>query len=82
MSNLEERRNSQIISYVNKALHKNCPQGISEMFQFSHNVNHNLRSNDLMLRLANPKINAMKKSFSYMPLPTSGTLKVLPRERK
>jgi hypothetical protein len=35
------------------------------MFQISYNDNHNLRSNDLMLRLANPKTNAMKKSFSY-----------------
>ncbi len=64
-NNLEERCNSQTISYVNKALHKNCPQGICEMFQISYNDNHNLRSNNLMLRLANPKTNALKKSFSY-----------------
>ena len=64
-NNLEERRNSQTISYVNKALQKNCPEGITEMFQFSCNDNHNLRSNNLMLRLAKPKTNAMKKSFSY-----------------
>ncbi len=64
-NNLEGRRNSQTISYVNKAFHKNCPQEISEMFQISYNDNHNLRSNDLTLRLANPKTNAMKKSFSY-----------------
>ncbi len=35
------------------------------MFQISYNDNHNLGSNDLMPRLANPKTNAMKKSFSY-----------------
>ena len=64
-NNLEERRNSQTISYVNNALQKNCPEGITEMFQFSCNDNHNLRSNNLMLRLAKPKTNAMKKSFSY-----------------
>ena len=64
-NNLEERRNSQTISYVNNALQKNCPEGITEMFQFSSNHNHNLRSNNLMLRLAKPETNAMKKSFSY-----------------
>ncbi len=64
-NNLEERRNSQIISYVNKALHKNCPEGISEMFPISYNDNHNLRSNDLIMRLANHKTNAIKKSFTY-----------------
>ena len=35
------------------------------MFQFSYNDNNNLRSNNLVLRLAKPKTNAMKKSFSY-----------------
>ena len=46
-------------------LQKNCPDGITEMFQFSFSDDHNLRSNiNLMLRLAKPKTNAMKKSFT------------------
>ena len=55
----------QIISYVNKALHKKCPERINEMFELPENEKHNLRSNNLMLMLSKPKTNAMKRSFSY-----------------
>jgi hypothetical protein len=52
------------------------------MIQFSYNYNHNLRSNNLMLRLAKPKTNAIRKNRSVMPPPTSGTHRVFQKETK
>ena len=63
--NLNERRKSQIISYVTKSVRKECPKNICNMFRISNNENYNLRYNNLMLRLSKPKTNAMKKAFSY-----------------
>ena len=63
--NLDDRRTSQILSHVNKALHKKCPNRINEIFELSENEKYNLRSNNLMLMLSKPNTNAMKRSFSY-----------------
>jgi hypothetical protein len=49
LNNLQDRRNSQTMNYVTKALLKKCPEGINEMFHVISNDNYNLRSNDLVL---------------------------------
>ena len=52
----DERRISQATSFVTKVLRKKCPEAINEMFQTSCNDNHNLRSNNLVLKLSKPKL--------------------------
>ena len=63
--NLDECRILQTESYVTKALHKKCPEGINEMFKFSNNEKCQLRNNVLVLMLSKPKTNAMERNFSY-----------------
>ena len=50
---------------MREILKNEVPALISELFQTSSNDQYNLRSNDTMLKLAKPKTNAMKRSFSY-----------------
>ena len=45
------------------------PISISDQFQLSVNEQYNLRSNCTMLKLAKPRTNTLKRSFSYQ-LPT------------
>ena len=59
-NNLQDRRTSQTLSYVKKALKKKCPEGINEMFQISSNDFHDLRSNNWMLSLSKPKTNSSR----------------------
>ena len=50
---------------MRKILKNEVPALISELFQTLSNDQYNLHSNDTMLKLAKPKTNAMKRSFSY-----------------
>ena len=50
----------QTLSFFEK-----CPEGINEMFHVISNDNYNLRSNDLVLGLSKPNINAMRRSFRH-----------------
>ena len=63
--NLKERRLFETLMFMRKILKNEVPALISELFQTSSNDQYNLRSNDTMLKLAKPKTNAMKRSFSY-----------------
>ena len=63
--NLNDRRNSQITSYVAKAPRKKGPENICNMFKILHNENCNLTNNNLMLMLSKPRSKAMKRAFSY-----------------
>jgi hypothetical protein len=80
-NNLQDRRNSQTMNYVTKAVLKKCPEGINEMFHVISNDNFNLRSNDLVLGLSKPNTNAMRRSFSHMRPPNSGIRKIKLRDR-
>lgn len=62
---LEERREQQMTKFVTKALRKEQPENISNMFKIFKNEKYNLRNNNQMLVLAKPKTNAMMRSFSY-----------------
>ena len=50
--------------FMRKIFKNEVPALKSELFQTSSNDQYNLRSNDTMLKLAKPKPNAMKRSFS------------------
>ena len=45
-NNLQDRRNSQTMNYVTKALLKKCPEGINEMFHVISNDNQRRRNID------------------------------------
>ena len=62
--NLHERRLFETLMFMRKILKNEVPALISELYQTSSNQ-YNLLSNDTMLKLAKPKTNAMKRSFSY-----------------
>ena len=62
---LNDCRNLQITSYEAKALRKEGPENICNMFKILHNENYNLRNKNLMLMLSKPRSNAMKTAFSY-----------------
>ena len=62
--NLKERRLFETLMFMRKILKNEVPALISELFQTSSNDQYNLRSNDTMLKLAKPKTNTMKRSFS------------------
>ena len=54
LKNLNERRKSQIMSYVTKSVRKERPENICNMFKISNNENYSLRNNNVML--SQPKI--------------------------
>ena len=48
-----------------KALKRQLPEYISDMFTVTNNATYSLRSNDRKLHLNKPNTDIMKKSFSY-----------------
>ena len=50
---------------MRKIFKDEVPISISDQFQLSVNEQYNLRSNCTMLKLAKPRINTLKRSFSY-----------------
>ena len=51
--------------FMRKILKDEVPVSISDQFQLSVNNQYNLRSNCTMLKLAKPRTNTLKRSFSY-----------------
>ena len=51
--------------FMRKILKDEVPISISDQFQLSVNNQYNLRSNCATLKLAKPRTNTLKRSFSY-----------------
>ena len=74
-------RKNKTISLMAKAINKQCPDYISDMFTFVQNKSYDLRSNWQMLALAKPDTNAMKRNFSYAGAKTWNSLSNEEREK-
>ena len=62
---LNQLRLTDTLLFMRKILKDEVPVSISDQFQLSVNNQYNLRSNCTMLKLAKPRTNTLKRSFSY-----------------
>ena len=62
---LNQRRLTDTLLFIRKIFKDEVPISISDQFQLSVNEQYNLRSNCTMLKLAKPRTNTLKRSFSY-----------------
>ena len=62
---LNQRRLTDTLLFMRKIFKDEVPISISDQFQLSVNEQYNLRSNCTMLKLAKPRTNTLKRSFSY-----------------
>ena len=62
---LNQIRLVKTLLFMRKILKNEVPTSISDQFHISVNDQYNLRSNFTMLKLAKPRTNALKRSFSY-----------------
>ena len=62
---LNQLRLTDTLLFMHKILKDEVPISISDQFQLSVNNQYNLRSNCTMLKLAKPRTNTLKRSFSY-----------------
>ena len=62
---LNQRRLTDTLLFMRKIFKDEVPISISNQFQLSVNEQYNLRSNCTMLKLAKPRTNTLKRSFSY-----------------